>query len=244
MLKHLFYSLLASRHRAAGLKQLRELEKKLISPQSRFAIPFAYRGKGYFKRIDPRQNPFEIEQLYRQVCELTPRRVLEIGTARGGSLYMWVQAASRDATLVSVDLPGGEFGGAYPDCRIPFYQAFARPQQHLHLLRTDSHLHETLHEVRSLFGNQPVDFAFIDGDHTYEGVKQDFNMYGPLVRPGGLIAFHDILPRPDMPDIEVDRFWQEVSSQYESMELVGAEDTGRAIGIGIVVVGKDGVAPV
>jgi predicted O-methyltransferase YrrM len=41
-----------------------------------------------------------------------------------------------------------------------------------------------------------LDFLFIDGDHTYEGVKQDFEMYTPLVRKGGLVAMHDIVPPP------------------------------------------------
>jgi predicted O-methyltransferase YrrM len=39
-----------------------------------------------------------------------------------------------------------------------------------------------------------VDFLFIDADHSYEGVKKDFEMYSPLVRKGGIIAFHDIIP--------------------------------------------------
>jgi predicted O-methyltransferase YrrM len=37
------------------------------------------------------------------------------------------------------------------------------------------------------------DFLFIDGDHTYQGVKQDFQMYSPLVKKGGIVAFHDIV---------------------------------------------------
>ena len=37
------------------------------------------------------------------------------------------------------------------------------------------------------------DFLFIDGDHTVEGVTKDFLLYRPLVRKGGVIAFHDIL---------------------------------------------------
>ena len=86
-----------------------------------------------------KENPIEIEELYKTVMELSPTRVLEIGTARGGTLYLWTQAAKTDATIVSVDLPEGEFGGAYPACRIPFYKAFALPGQKLHLLREDSH---------------------------------------------------------------------------------------------------------
>jgi predicted O-methyltransferase YrrM len=241
MIKSIVYRLLASRHLQQGQRQLRQLEKKLFSREARFAVPFAYRGKGFYKTIEPRQNPLEIEGLYRTVCDLSPQRVLEVGTARGGTLYLWTQAATAEATIVSVDLPQGDFGGAYPVQKVPFYQSFARSGQRLHLLRKDSHDARTVAEVRELFGKVQIDFAFIDGDHTYEGVKADFLDYGPLVRPGGLIAFHDILPRPDMPSIQVDRFWQEIKTQYQTRELIGSDESGRQIGIGLLFVDNEGV---
>jgi predicted O-methyltransferase YrrM len=37
----------------------------------------------------------------------------------------------------------------------------------------------------------PIDILFIDGDHSYEGVKFDFDHFGPQVRVGGLILLHD-----------------------------------------------------
>lgn len=37
----------------------------------------------------------------------------------------------------------------------------------------------------------PIDFAFIDGDHSYEAVVNDIRLLTPLVKPGGIIAFHD-----------------------------------------------------
>ncbi|MCK5569786.1 MAG: class I SAM-dependent methyltransferase [Spirochaetes bacterium] len=241
MIKELFYRTMAGFHRERGLRQLRLLEQKLVTSQARFAVPFTYRGKGYFKTIEPRQNPTEIEELYRTICKLRPKRVLEIGTARGGTLYLWTQAATADAVIVSVDLPEGEFGGAYPTCRVPFYQAFKRPEQKLHLLRKDSHQANTVEEVIGLFNKDPIDFAFIDGDHTYEGVKADFLNYGPFVRPWGLIGFHDILPRPDLPAIQVDRFWKEVKKKYHTKEIIGPDESGRKIGIGLIRMGTFGI---
>ena len=241
MLKKIVYDVMSNYHFSRGLKQLRSLEKKLYSPQARFAIPFAYRGKGYFKTIEPRQNSLEIEGLYREVCQLCPEQVLEIGTARGGTLYLWTQAASDDAVIVSVDLPKGDFGGAYPIEKMPFYQEFARNNQALHLLREDSHDPMTIAKVKTLFARGKIDFAFIDGDHTYEGVKADFENYGPLVRPGGLIAFHDILPRPDMPSIQVDKFWAELKQTFETRDLIGSDASGRKIGIGLLFVGQEGI---
>jgi predicted O-methyltransferase YrrM len=234
MIKHSVYSALAGFHRRQALEQLREAERLVPSPEARFAIPFLFRGRGYFRLIRPRQNPQEIEALYRRVLKLGPRCVTEIGTARGGTLYLWAQASSPDAVLVSLDLPGGAFGGAYPPCRAPLYQAFARPGQSLHLIRDDSHRPETRERVRQCLGNKPLDFLFIDGDHTYSGVKADFEMYSSLVRPGGLIAFHDILDRPDVPGLEVHQFWSEIKTRFETSELIGSPSSGKRIGIGIV----------
>lgn len=240
-IKHYVYSLFSTGSLEKAVKQLRSLEQLLPSPRSRFAIPFVFRGWGHFRVIRPRQNPVEIEKLYELICQHAPDRVLEIGTARGGTLYLWAQAAGKHATLVSVDLPGGDFGGAYPECRMPFYQAFAREGQQLFLERADSHQPETLALIRQRFAGNPIDFAFIDGDHTYEGVRADFEDYGPLVRPGGIIAFHDILYREDQPTIRVDRLWNELKQQYECHEFVGPDGSGKRIGIGYLRVPENGL---
>lgn len=244
MVKTAIYDLLAQRHFANAQAQLRELEQKLPSARSRFAIPFVFRGQGHFKKIKARQNPVEIEQLFDEICRLKPERVLEIGTAKGGTLYLWAQAASDNATIVSVDLPGGDFGGAYAPCRSALYESFARPGQSIHLELADSHLPESLAKVKAHFGGESIDFAFIDGDHTYEGVKADFNDYGPLVRPGGIIAFHDILYRDKQPTIRVDKLWKELKEQYDCTEFIGPEGSGKLIGIGFLRVPEDGIRPI
>jgi predicted O-methyltransferase YrrM len=240
-MKALLNDLLAARHRAQALAGLRRLEAKLPSPASRFAVPFVFSGRGHFRKIEPKQNPTEIEACYRAVVELHPARVLEIGTARGGSLYLWTQAATADALLVSLDLPGGKYGGAYPECRAPFYEAFARPGQRLILLRGDSHSAESRARVQELFAGQPLDFLFIDGDHTYDGAKADFLHYGPRVRAGGLIGFHDIVHRDDDPTIAVDRLWAELRERYETQSLIAPADAGRRIGIGLLRVPPGGL---
>ncbi len=241
-MKVLLNNLLASRHCAHAIAELRRLEAKLPSPASRFAVPFVFRGHGHFRKIEPKQNPTEIEACYQAVVGLRPARVLEIGTARGGSLYLWTQAAVNDAVIVSLDLPGGAYGGAYLECRAPFYQAFARPGQSLTLLRGDSHKPESLTRVTQIFAGKPLDFLFIDGDHTYAGAKADFLQYGPLVRPGGLIGFHDIVHRDDDRTIEVDRLWREISAHYEAQSLIAPSDAGRRIGIGLLRVPEGGLA--
>ena len=40
-------------------------------------------------------------------------------------------------------------------------------------------------------GRKEIDFLFIDAGHSYEAVKEDYEIYSPLVRDYGIIAFHD-----------------------------------------------------
>ena len=136
--------------------------------------------------VRPGQVRWEFTQLLNHVQELRPRRVLEIGTANGGSLLPITRLAAPDAHIISVDLHHGEFGGGYPAWRIPLYKAFARSSQRLDLIRGDSHDHQTFERVRSLLGGAQLDLLFIDGDHTFDGVRQDFEImalwFGPVAR--------------------------------------------------------------
>lgn len=47
------------------------------------------------------------------------------------------------------------------------------------------------YNVAHMIGDDTIDFLFIDGDHTYNAVKQDYNLYKNKVKKGGLIFFHD-----------------------------------------------------
>src|SRR4051812_36376995 len=70
--------------------------------------------RGFWRAISPIQNQYEFLQLLSRVKQLRPARVLEIGTASGGSLFALTRVASPEAHLISLDLPGGPGGGGYP----------------------------------------------------------------------------------------------------------------------------------
>lgn len=180
--------------------------------------------------ISPVQMKEEIEQLATDVRELRPSRVLEIGTAKGGTLYLWTCLATSNATIVSVDLPAGKYGGGYSPQRAAIYKRFALPQQTVHLLRADSHATETRDRVIDLFAGEPVDFLFLDGDHSYQGVKQDWLYFSPLVRPGGLIAFHDIAMSYE--ETHVKKLWDEIRPFHEHWEY--AFHMESIFGIGVI----------
>jgi predicted O-methyltransferase YrrM len=205
------------------------LKKKPVFENLDSLIDFT--STAFYGLIRPIQVRFEILSLLGLVRELQPRTVLELGTARGGTLFLWTRVIPSDAHLVSIDLPGGRFGDGYVAWRAPVYRSFALGQQHIDLLRGDSHSESIFEQTRKLLGAKLVDYLYIDAGHTYNDVKQDFQMYSRLVAPGGLIAFHDIAVHPPSKGCEVHRFWSEIKSQYNSGEFIEDLSQGWA-GIG------------
>jgi predicted O-methyltransferase YrrM len=190
---------------------------------------------GRYPEFMPLQRESEILRFLALVSDLRPRRIGEIGTAAGGTAFLLARVAAPDATLVTLDLslrPGqadalGLLGGG--GCRVV-------------ALTGDSHSDATLDQVRRAAGG-PLDVVLIDGDHRYEGVAADFERFRPLVRPGGLIALHDIMPDSRSrggPDTGTDaggvpRFWRELAARFpdDVRELTEAPDQD-ACGIGVL----------
>lgn len=208
-------------------KLKREADAHLDNPAELVSLMFGFHGS--FLR--PFQIPEELSALIGEVRRLKPVQVLEIGTAQGGTLFLWTRVAARDATIVSIDLPGGPYGGGYSATRKTIYQRFARRHQRMHLLRADSHSRETFEKAKSLFRGQ-IDLLFIDADHSYEGAKKDWEMYSKLVRKGGLIVFHDVAGNYE--DTEVKKLWDSIKPEFEHREYI--ENPGGKYGIGVMFV--------
>ena len=195
-----------------------------------FSARFGFDPLGLFVNIRPVQIKGEISQLMKILTKLAPKTVLEIGTLKGGTLYLWTKAASPNATIISIDLPG-----SYPKRKISFYKSFGSASQKIYLLRADSHSETTLHRVERILRGRKVDFLFIDGDHSYEGVKNDFQMYAKLVKSGGIVAFHDIVPGPSERVGNVSKFWDEIKQNFRYIEIV--EDWNQdGYGIGVIYI--------
>ena len=114
----------------------------------------------------------EFAPLLAMLLRLRPRTVVEIGTHLGGSFWAFCQVAPDDATLVSIDLPGGSGGEFEGEAMIPKLRSYGKPGQTLEFLLGDSHAAETREQLRALIGDREIDFLLIDGDHSGEGVRQ------------------------------------------------------------------------
>lgn len=191
---------------------------------------FSYRGS--LRLLVPGQIESEIRTFLTHAQAIHPKNVLELGTAHGGNLFLLTKIAEGAGSIISIDLPNGDFGGGYFARKQAVYRRFGSDGQTIHLIRNDSHVPETRTQVESILGTEKIDVLFIDADHTYEGVKADFELYSSLVGPGGIIGFHDIANPPES-NYGVQKFWNEIKHSYRHEEII-ADRNQLGYGIGVL----------
>jgi len=177
-------------------------------------------------------SPEECYKLYEAVVLVggLQGEIMEIGSLYGRtSCAIALGARETGKKAVCVD-----YLFQYPDlqtCKLGGYAKYPSPATIEDAFSKSTHLAFTRHLIeRDLFDdvvimaskseqvatiwNKPLKFIFIDADHSYEGVKKDFELFEPYVIPGGLIGMHDIDP---VGHPGVVRFYNEVmaTGKYE-----------------------------
>jgi predicted O-methyltransferase YrrM len=160
--------------------------------------------------VDCYQDERELSDLLERVREIGPRRILEIGSLYGGTLWRWMHefpgALVVSLDLVAVDVPEHpyerilearaywESWAAETGCELAFYVApSASPTA-----------------IEKVSQHAPFDFIFVDGGHRYHQVEADFRNYWPMLRPGGIMAFHDCACWEGHPSIDVGAWWRDL----------------------------------
>lgn len=184
-------------------------------------------------RFEVDQNRGEFLGLLSLLASRHPTIGCEIGTRHAGSLFMLCRGLPSLRRIAAIDL--------FFQRRAAFI-SLQRQDQDVYFIEGNSHAASTRKKLSTFLNGDHVDFLFIDGDHSYEGSKRDFEIYRSAVRPGGLVIFHDIVmdmttraqsPTPLSKAIAggVPILWQELKRQYVHHEFV--EDwnqDGRGIG--------------
>lgn len=211
----------------------------LAGPRDRYEWETTDQLAGEAIRRGAMQKHSELTGLLDILSERRPANLMEIGTGRGGTFFALAHVAMAHGRLASVDLPNGEFGGGYTRRGQKRIESYTLPTQGLEMLRADSHDPNTYAEVTDWLEDEPLDFLMIDGDHSREGVRQDWEMYSPLVGLGGVVAFHDVAPNEADPKCQVSGFWNEIKDAHDTVEIIeppASDDVGRWGGIGVVFV--------
>ena len=192
------------------------------------------------------QKKGEILQLQEFLKDYEIKKILEVGTYRGGTAMLWANiVAPVDGIVYCADLKfdWGEFQDhGYADPEVKFYRRQiyndSPYEKYIREFQGDTHNPEFVKNISDQIGE--VDFIFIDGDHSADGVRQDFNNYKHLVKNGGYIAFHDILETDYHKTFGcyVHEFWNEIKNVYKSWEFIDPNEysgcPAKSMGIGII----------
>lgn len=174
------------------------------------------------------QNPREFAELLEIYVTEMPIRTLEIGSHEGGTLYYWLKYAPPGAIVGSIDVQrinSDQYDSWKGDPSVKC----------IYLTDKSQELSSADWAIENL---APLDWLFIDGGHSYQEVEADFNMYGPLVREEGVIAFHDILSYFPY-NSEVSEFWDDIKLKYDYDEIIHPpphNEWERGPGIGLIYV--------
>lgn len=185
------------------------------------------------RALHSNQKRVEILQLLEAVRGIAPSSVLEIGVAGGGTNLLLSRAHPNVDFVISIDL--------YIRNKAKLAYFAPRGQERV-LFDASSYDPRTVRAVSTALGSRPLDVLFIDGDHSYDGARRDFLAYAPLVRPGGIIAFHDIVP-DELTRTgrftgnwvgEVPALWRDIRDSYPGSREFIADARQDGYGIGLI----------
>lgn len=180
--------------------------------------------------------------LYGLARSLKPRVAVEIGSARGKSASYVGRALKENGS--------GKLYAIDPHTRtdwndIESVDTLSLMRRNLKSLGVESQVEivrEMSHSVATRW-SLPIDLLFIDGDHSYDGVKRDWELFSPFVTSFGLVVFHDTIwdlrpdPRYSRADMGVPAFVEELrAGGYPVITL------DNDFGVSIVQPTKGGVA--
>ncbi|NTW52401.1 MAG: class I SAM-dependent methyltransferase [Chlorobiaceae bacterium] len=161
---------------------------------------------------------------------LRPNIFVELGTHSGNSYFAVCQSVATNSLPTichAVDTWQGDPHAGFYEENV-YTEVASYNEQHYHAF---SHLLKmTFDEALPLFSNGSIDLLHIDGLHTYEAVRHDFETWLPKMSAKGVVLFHDISVRHE--DFGVYRLWDELSARYPHLAF------DHSSGLGVLAVGN------
>ncbi|HEV8284097.1 MAG TPA: class I SAM-dependent methyltransferase [Chitinophagaceae bacterium] len=162
---------------------------------------------------------------------IKPKVVVELGVHNGASYFSFCQAIKIldiDSTCYGVDnWQGDEHAGFYG----PEVYENVINHNSSHFSRLSTLIRSSFDEAVNYFIDGTIELLHIDGLHTYDAVKHDFETWLPKLSSNAVVLFHDINVRER--NFGVFKFWEELKTRYNNFQF----DFGH--GLGVITLGKD-----
>jgi hypothetical protein len=160
---------------------------------------------------------------YWLIQKLQPSVFVELGAHTGNSYFSFCQSIQVNKTSTkafAVDTwTGDQHSGFYDEAvYLSMLDTNRKYESFSTLLRT------TFDKASAEFEDNSVALLHIDGLHTYEAVKHDFENWLPKMASNGVILFHDTSVYRD--NFGVHQLWSEISGRYHSMEFLHSNGLG------------------
>jgi predicted O-methyltransferase YrrM len=139
---------------------------------------------------------------------------VEIGCYSGGSACLMLQRPN--TSVVSIDL-GHPISPDIVKRNVSKFNKLSNPYTYL---QGNSQTTEMVTRLTDIIDS--IDILFIDGDHSYQGVINDFSLYHNLVKSGGYIVFDDYNDYKHSPEVKpaVNDLVNQISIQYEIIGVI------------------------
>jgi len=162
---------------------------------------------------------------YALIRNLKPKRVLCIGS-KYGYIPAVCAIACKDNKFGKVDFvdagldindfngPGAHWGG------VGFWKK-CNPKKYFGKFGLENYIDlnvMTSEKFAKKFPKQKYDYIHIDGDHSYNGVKKDFDLFWPKLNKSGFLAIHDIASQDKDGNVYGPRdFWKELKGNKKNV---------------------------
>lgn len=161
--------------------------------------------------------------------EIKPIIMVELGTHSGNSYFSFCQSVFENKLMTScyaVDTwKGDAHSGSYDE------DVFEKVLRHNQKYPFSTLMRSTFDDAVSSFEDKSIDVLHIDGLHTYEAVKHDFETWQPKLSMSAVVLFHDTQVKHL--DFGVWKFWEELKQTgYPNMDFHHCNGLGVIAGWG------------
>jgi hypothetical protein len=166
--------------------------------------------------------------IYDLIRNIKPKVIVELGTERGTSFLSMSQAVKDDklkTKLYAIDTWEGDVHTGYYNNSV--YKNFIKYKINYYSDLDTTVFRKLFDDVISHFKVGSIDILHIDGLHTYDAVKHDYDTWHDKVKPGGVIVFHDICIKKR--GFGVYKLWDVLKVNFDTIEFAHSNGLGVLI---------------